>query len=81
MQMNAIRSLISIVLNEKPLKWGNYTVQIIALIAINKSERKVFRDIYDNFIRIISEPENVHILLQSKNYDEFINSLLSLMEF
>ncbi|WP_042147956.1 BglG family transcription antiterminator [Paucisalibacillus sp. EB02] len=80
MQMNAIRSSISIVLNEKPLKWGSHTVQIIALIAINKSERKVFRDIYDNFIRIISEPENVHLLLQSKNYDSFIDSLLSLME-
>ncbi len=78
--MNALKSSISIILNDKPSQWGNHTVQIIALIAINKSERKLFRDVYDSFIKIISEPKNVHLLLQSKNYHTFIESLLLLME-
>lgn len=80
MHMNALKSSISIVLNDKPVKWGNHSVQIIALIAINKDERSIFRDIYDSFIRILSEPENVYMLLKSRNYDEFINYLLTLME-
>ncbi|MED1471623.1 BglG family transcription antiterminator [Bacillus salipaludis] len=80
LHMDAIRSSISILINEKSLKWGKDTVQIVALIAINKNERKIFRDVYDSFIRIISEPENVHRLLQSKNYEAFIETLLSLME-
>ena len=80
MHMNALKSAISIVLNDKPVNWGNNSVQIIALIALNKDERSIFRDIYDSFIKILSEPENVYLLLKSKNYDEFINSLLSLME-
>ncbi|MEH7096428.1 BglG family transcription antiterminator [Neobacillus vireti] len=80
MHMNALKSAISIVLNDKPVNWGNNSVQIIALIALNKGERSIFRDIYDSFIKILSEPENVYLLLKSKNYDEFINSLLSLMD-
>ena len=80
MQMNALKSAISIVLNDKPVNWGNNSVQIIALIALNKDERSFFRDIYDSFIKILSEPENVYLLLKSKNYDEFINNLLSLMD-
>jgi lichenan operon transcriptional antiterminator len=80
MQMNALKSAISIVLNDKPVNWGNSSVQIIALIALNKDERSIFRDIYDSFIKIISEPENVYLLLKSNNYDEFINNLLILME-
>ncbi|TCP29076.1 mannitol/fructose-specific phosphotransferase system IIA component [Scopulibacillus darangshiensis] len=80
MHMNALKSAISIVLNDKPVKWGNNSIQIIALIALNKDERRIFRDIYDSFIKILSEPENVYLLLKSKNYNGFINSLLSLME-
>lgn len=78
--MNALKSAISIVLNEKPINWGTHSVQIIALIALNKDERSIFRDIYDSFIKILSETENVYLLLKSKNYDEFINNLLLLME-
>lgn len=66
MHMDALKSSISIVLNDKPVKWGNNTVQIIALIALNKDERSIFRDIYDSFIKILSEPENVYLLLKSK---------------
>lgn len=80
MQMNALKSAISIVLNDKPVKWGNHSVQIIALIALNKEERSIFRDVYDSFIKILSEPENVYLLLKSNNYDGFINNLLLLME-
>ncbi|OLS35412.1 transcription antiterminator [Bacillus sp. MRMR6] len=80
MQMNAVKSAISIVLNDKPVNWGNHSVQIIALIALNKDERSIFRDIYDSFIKILSDPENVHLLLKSKTYDQFINNLLLLME-
>jgi len=80
MHMNALKSSISIVLNEKPVKWGNNKIQIVALIALNKEERSIFRDIYDSFIKVLSEPENVFQLLKSKHYEEFINSLLSLMK-
>ncbi|TCP31210.1 BglG family transcriptional antiterminator [Scopulibacillus darangshiensis] len=80
MHMDALKSSISIVLNDKPVNWGNNSVQIIALIALNKDERSIFRDIYDSFIKILSEPENVYLLLKSKNYDGFINNLISLME-
>ncbi|MBR0599790.1 BglG family transcription antiterminator [Sinanaerobacter chloroacetimidivorans] len=80
MHMNAIKSSISIVINDKPVEWGNQRAQIIALIAFNKKERDIFVDIFDHFIRIISEPENVQKLIHSKNYDHFIDILISLIE-
>lgn len=80
MHMNALKSSISIVINDKPIEWGNHHAQIIALIAFNKKERDIFLDIFDNFIRIISEPENVEQLIHSKNYNQFIDTLVSLIE-
>ncbi|EJO5349267.1 transcription antiterminator [Clostridium botulinum] len=80
MHMNALKSSISIVINNKPVKWGGHNVQIIAMIAFNKKERNLFVDIFDNFIRIISEPENVKKLIGSTDYDVFINTLASLMK-
>ncbi|GAE03261.1 hypothetical protein CBO05C_2951 [Clostridium botulinum B str. Osaka05] len=79
MHMNALKSSISIVINHKPVKWGEHHVQIIAMIAFNKKERNLFVDIFDNFIRIISEPENVEKLIRSTDYSTFINTLASLM--
>lgn len=80
MHMNALKSSISMVINDKPVKWGGHSVQIIALIAFNKKERDLFIDIFDNFIRIISEPENVEQLIHSRDYNDFIDTLASLMK-
>ncbi|MCY6959901.1 BglG family transcription antiterminator [Clostridium brassicae] len=79
MHMNALKSSISIVINHKPVKWGESYVQIIAMIAFNKKERNLFVNIFDNFISIISEPENVEQLIRSTDYNTFINTLASLM--
>ncbi len=79
MHMTALKSAIAIVINKKPQKWEDSNVQLIAFIAFNRDERKLFTDIYDSFIRIISEPENIDTIVASKDYEDFIEKLTSLM--
>lgn len=79
MQMNAEKTTISITINDKPQVWSDSSVQIIAMITMNEQERKEFRHIFDSFINVLSEVENVHRLVQSETYDEFIEILSSMM--
>ena len=80
MKMNGKRTSISIVINDKPVKWGESTVQIIAMIVMNREERKEFRSIFDSFIEVLSESKNANKMIESKNYEDFIRILSELMK-
>lgn len=80
MKMNGKRTSISIVINDKPVKWGESTVQIIAMIVMNREERKEFRSIFDSFIEVLSESKNANKIIESKNYEDFIRILSELMK-
>ncbi|GGB38911.1 transcriptional antiterminator [Lentibacillus populi] len=80
MKRNAIRTGISILIQEEPVQWDEKYVSIIVLIAVNKEDSHIFGDILENFINILSEEKNIGILSQSKDYDDFSENLLLLME-
>jgi len=42
---------------------------------MNQLERKLFIDIYDQFIEVISDISNIHKMLDVKNYSNFISIL------
>jgi len=75
MKMNANHSAIFMIINDKPMKWGEENVQVIVAIAMNQLERKLFIDIYDQFIEVISDISNIHKMLDVKNYSNFISIL------
>ncbi|WP_068783505.1 BglG family transcription antiterminator [Paenibacillus phocaensis] len=77
---NAHETSISVVINDKPMKWGNYEVHIIVLLAICEEDKESFQDIFEGFIDILSEIKNVEKLLKTQNYEEFIFALSSLYE-
>jgi|SRR5690625_4427543 len=81
LHMDASSSCISIYIPEHPIKWGNSdNIRLIALIAMDKNNRVVYRDIYDQFIKVLSNPTNISTLIKSKNYQDFIEMLYHLIE-
>lgn len=80
MKMDALKTGICIIINDKPVKWGEETVQIITMIAINKRERNIFSNVFESFINILSEWENVKELAKATNYKDFMNKIAYLME-
>ncbi|WP_161567153.1 PTS sugar transporter subunit IIA [Acidilutibacter cellobiosedens] len=77
---NAYKSFISMVINEKPMKWGNQYVNIIVLIGISETDRSTFRDVFDILIEVLSEPKNVQKLINCNDYDEFLATITNMIE-
>jgi len=79
LNQNAKKSFISVVLNEKSMRWGTYDVNIIILIGISKDDRTSFREIFDYLIEIVSDTSSVDEIIQCKDYEEFIDMIINLI--
>ncbi|MDN3020072.1 PTS sugar transporter subunit IIA [Paenibacillus sp. BSR1-1] len=80
MKMDAKRTGICIIINDKPVKWGEEKVQIITMITINKTERQLFSHVFESFINILSEWENVKELTKAIDYTDFMGKISCLMD-
>ena len=76
----AKKSFISIVINERPFLWGEYPVQLIAMIGISERDRKQFRTIFNYFTDITFEREHVQELINCQTFDEFIHCFIHLAD-
>lgn len=80
LDMTAKKTVISVLINDKPIKWGENYVQLIFLISVNKKDRKDFMKLYDSMISILAKEENVKLLVKSNNYEDFIDYILQLSQ-
>ena len=80
MKMDANRTGICIIINDKPVNWGEEKVQIITMIAINKTQRQLFSHVFESFINILSEWENVKELTKAIDYKDFMEKIARLMD-
>ncbi len=76
MKMNAYKTGMFIIINDKPTSWGLNKVNLIMMLVINKFDRSLFNEVYENLTMILTEPEAMNRVLHAKNYDEFINILV-----
>ncbi|GAB2547734.1 BglG family transcription antiterminator [Gracilibacillus alcaliphilus] len=80
-KMDALQTSIAVLITDKPIKWGEATnIRIVSLIAMNKNERNIYRDIYDEYIKILASPANVSKLASSTTYETFIDQLITFIE-
>ncbi|WP_226566782.1 BglG family transcription antiterminator [Bacillus stratosphericus] len=79
--MDALQTSIAVLITNKPIKWGDATnIRIVTLIAMNKNERNIYRDIYDEYIKILASATNVRKLANSPSYEAFIDQLMDLID-
>lgn len=74
-ELAALKSGIAIMTLQETILWSGYPIKLVALIAINKEEAKVFNDFFEQFIEIVSDPVNTKQLSMAEDYAEFILSL------
>lgn len=79
LEMNAKKSVISVILNDKDISWGTNKIRLILLIAINKNDRKEFMDVYESIIDILLDNRNIEIILNSEDYSSFIDNISQLV--
>ena len=69
---SAIKNCSYVIINEKPIKWGDYKVRVILLIGINDNERYIFKDVYGNILNIFDSSEQTNRLLNCQSFTEFM---------
>lgn len=77
LELNAYKTGIYILNSEKPIEWGGDLVNLVLLFAINRDDRMLFHEIFDNLVVLLLEKQNLDRVLASRNYDEFVNTILS----
>ncbi len=64
-----------VIINDKPMKWGYFYVNIIILLGIEHSKRNQFKDIYSRLIEVLNSSQNVQLLLKKPTYKTLISLL------
>lgn len=80
LKMCAKKTGLFVLLNEKPFPWGEHLVNIVLLFTINKEDRALFYDIFDNLVVLLLESPYASKVTQCKTYEEFIDVILSCYE-
>ncbi len=69
------KNICFIIINEKPMKWELFDVQLILMIGVNHNQRKDFKYIYSNLLERFEDPNIVKKLVAAHDYHEFIEIL------
>ncbi|EUJ33737.1 transcription antiterminator [Listeria floridensis FSL S10-1187] len=77
---SANKTRIAIIVEPKPINWDVSRVQFICLIATHEKDKQTFGPLFQAFISVLSDAENVAELVQMKTYDAFSETLLKLLD-
>ncbi|MFV0394107.1 MAG: BglG family transcription antiterminator [Coprobacillaceae bacterium] len=80
MKMYAKKTAIYIAIPKKPIAWGDKQAQIILMMCFNVTERYIFNQVFEPITMILNNPENVALLSQCENYQDFIDKMISCLE-
>ncbi|QWT24034.1 BglG family transcription antiterminator [Subtercola sp. PAMC28395] len=81
MLMTANRTAIAIALNDTPMAWGENRVSVVALIAFSSNGRNSFQTVFDQFVEVFSDHDDVQQLVRaSPDFTSFIEQLVHLMD-
>ena len=77
MAMTANRTAICIAVNETPMDWGENRVNVVALIAFSASDRTTFQTIFDQFVSVFADRDDVQQLIRrSIDFPSFIEEIV-----
>ncbi len=75
MEMDAIRTCISVYINRKGINWNGKIIYVVFMVAINKIARNNFTEIYEALVNIFSDDKNTELIKLSQTFDEFKKNL------
>jgi lichenan operon transcriptional antiterminator len=79
--MTANRTSIAIVVNDSAMTWGENRVNVIAFIAFAATGRTTFQEVFDQFVEVFSDREDVQrIIKKAVDFPSFIEELVHIMD-
>lgn len=76
----ALRSFLYLVINDRPVAWGQSSANIILLLGISENDRESFTNFYSDFLSILSNAKNASELIGSVSYEDFMRRLTALLK-
>lgn len=71
-----IHSAISAAILKRPVKWGQYDVRLVLLLAITEENRNLLKIFFDWLNGVVSDSEKFTKLLEVQDYKDFVSTLL-----
>lgn len=71
-----IHSAISAAILKRPVKWGQYDVRLVLLLAITEENRNLLKLFFDWLNGVVSDSEKFTKLLEVQDYKDFVSTLL-----
>lgn len=75
--MNAIKTSISVAISKKGFQWDSNIVNVVFLLAINKADKQNFRYLYESLISLFSDDEIIQEVKNCKQFKDFENLIYS----
>ena len=60
---------------DKPIQWGERSVQVIFLLSIANKKNKHLQNFYEGMVRMLSDRESIQSLTKHQNYDRLLQLL------
>ena len=80
LEMISKKTAIAVLINESPVEWNGYKVNIVFMLAINEEDRSAFNEIFDFITEVINDKLSLKKLLSCTSFQEFMDILLQIVE-
>ena len=79
-EYNANQTVISVAILKNPVLWKRNHISLVFMLAINNADFTIFEDVLSSLIKITSNTSNVKKLIESNDYDSFINNIVNMFD-
>ena len=75
--MDAIKTSVAVAISDNGIQWDKeHVVYIVMLVAISRTDKEFFRNLYESLIQIFSEPDKLSEVRQCQDLKQFKNIIL-----
>lgn len=71
MEMNAKKTSIGVLISKEGINWNKQIVHVVLMIAINRSDFRMFRELYEALVVLFSDTEYISMCRKCKTFDDF----------
>ena len=75
-EASTMESCLSIMILREPVKWGDFNVSLVVLLAIRETDNSLLKVFFDWLCNIVTDNNKFQELIHSSSYEEFMNHVI-----
>ncbi|MFT4235067.1 MAG: PRD domain-containing protein [Microbacterium sp.] len=79
LRMTATRTALAVGIGRPSVAWGDGRVQVVAFAAFSESDREAFQTVFELFVEVFVEHENVQRLVRVSSLPAFLDELVTII--